>query len=169
MKTRLHKSSESHQRVAKHFREELSEIQANQGDVPASPSLFSGCYFSCSGKSHFYSSLYIPFQNAALISLQMRRKIGISRYSCPAPWEKVCFSLIFFTVSASPPRPTLPCSSGRHAVSYWDGTTVQRHGTTRRGGARRGRGSGGQMAFPSGLGKLDTSVTPCLLPWATFN
>lgn len=112
MKTRLHKSSESHQRVAKHFREQLREAQANQPDL----------------------YLHLP------------------------PYFLVAISI----VTASPPRPTLPCSSGEQAVSHWNSTAVHTAQTVPQDGeaVRRGRGSGGQTAVSSSLGKTATPVTP---------
>lgn len=54
-----HKSSESHQRVAKHFREQLTGAQTEQPDPYLQISLPSCCQFSYLGKSQFYSPLSI--------------------------------------------------------------------------------------------------------------
>jgi len=159
MKTRPHKSSQSHQRVAKHFREQLTEPRQSSAICTCVSPAYFLVAISVLQESHVFIHPYpCLFQNAALISLQIRSKIYISCYSCPVPSEEVCFSLIFFIASASPPQANPPLQ--QRATSYWDGTTVQWYGTTLWGGARRGRGAGGQTAVSSSLGKLAASATP---------
>lgn len=143
MKAILHKSSESHQRVAKHFREQLTEAKAKQPDLYLHLPPYFLVAISVLQESHIFIYPYpFVFPNAALISLQMRRKVYISHYSCPAPWEEVCFSLIFFIVSASPPRPTLPWQQWAvcDIIPGWhDSTMVRYHTMERCEEGKRGR------------------------------
>lgn len=127
LKTRLHKSSESHQRVAKHFREQLTEAQANQRVLYLHHLPYILVAISVLQKSHIFIHPYpFLFQNAALISLQMRRKIYISHYPCPAPWEQVCFSLIFFIVSHHSPQaePPLQQWAACNIIPGWHDSTM---------------------------------------------
>lgn len=121
METRLHRSSGSHQRVAKHFREQLTAAQAKQRDLYLHlPPHFLAAISVIQENYIFIHPYPFHFQNDAFLSLQMRRNIYISIIPTLLP-ERSFFHPYFLHRVCIPPQPSLPCSSGQQAVSCGDG------------------------------------------------
>lgn len=121
METRLHRPSGSHQRVAKHFRAQLTEAQAKRCDLYLHlPPHFLVAISVIQENYIFIHPYAFHFQNAALLSSQMRRKICISIMPTLLP-EKSLFLPYFLHSVCIPPQPTLPCSSGQQGGSCGDG------------------------------------------------
>lgn len=133
--------------------------------VPAPPSSLSGCYFSYSGKLHFYSSLCIPFSKFCLAFFADEKENLYFNYAYPSLPERSLF-LIFFIVSASLPSQLSPAAVGSKPGPKGM-AVVQRWGTTLWGGMRRGRESGGQIAISSSFRKLVHQKLPTLGVWIT--
>lgn len=165
METRLHRSSGSHQRVAKHFRAQLTEAQAKRCALYLHlPPHFLVAISVIQENYIFIHPYAFPFQNSALLSSQMRRKICISIMPTLLP-ERSLF-LIFFIVSASLPSQLSPAAVGSKPGPKGM-AVVQRWGTTLWGGMRRGRESEGQIAVSSSFGKLVHQKLPTLGVWIT--
>lgn len=121
METRLHRSSGSHQRVAKHFREQLTAAQAKRRDLYLHLPPHFLVAISVIQENYIFIHPYpFHFQNAAFFSSQMRRNIYISIIPTLLP-ERSLFLPYFLHSACIPPQPTLPCSSGQQAVSCGDG------------------------------------------------
>lgn len=161
-RARLHRSSGSHQRVAKHFREQLTEAQAKQPDLYLLiPPHFLVAISVIQENYNFIHAYPYHFQLLPCFLCRWEGKF-IFQLFLPFSLKEAGFSLIFFIVSASLPSQLSPAVVGSKPcpVGMACGSAVGYHPW---GSKRRARGSGGQKAVSSSFMEMVTPVAPHIM------